>query len=109
MKCPLQPSGRASGGGTQPRHPRSGIGADDETTRCVVESDGEQDWSLAGGLVQEARVRVSLRDTPHWRGSVANDDYVLFVHSGSHRVPSMCSLPNLAASSGVFPSCRATM
>jgi hypothetical protein len=54
--------------------------------------------------------RCPLPRTPKlYSRPVPNGDQALFVNSGSHCAPSMCSFASLAASSGVFPSSRATM
>jgi hypothetical protein len=69
----------------------------------------DRDHTSESRALLDSLNRIHVELLSYIRGSLANDDYVLFVHSGSHRAPSMCSLPSLAASSGVFPSCRATM
>src|ERR1051325_6594065 len=47
MICPLKPGG-ILGGGNQSEHSRSRGGADDETTRRVIESDGQKDQLVIG-------------------------------------------------------------
>src|ERR1043166_4710827 len=47
MICPLEPGG-ILGGGNQSEHSRSRRGADDETSRRVIESDGQKDQLVIG-------------------------------------------------------------